>query len=51
MIDYRRILKDEAEPKYAEFSSKLIPGKEGIMGVRVPKIRALAKRIIKDDWE
>ncbi|MBR6910803.1 MAG: DNA alkylation repair protein [Candidatus Methanomethylophilaceae archaeon] len=51
MIDYRRILKDETEPKYAEFSSKLIPGKEGIMGVRVPKIRALAKRIIKDDWE
>ncbi len=51
MIDHRRILKDEAEPEYAEFSSKLIPGKEGIMGVRVPKIRALAKRIIKDDWE
>ena len=51
MIDYRRILEEEAEPNYRDFTSKLIPGKEGIMGVRIPKIRALAKRIIKDDWE
>jgi len=51
LIDYRRILEEEAEPNYRDFTSKLIPGKEGIMGVRIPKIRALAKRIIKDDWE
>lgn len=51
MIDYRTILKEEAEPEYSEFSSKLIPGKEGIIGVRIPKVRALAKEIIKDDWE
>ena len=51
MIDYHRILEEEAEPNYRDFTSKLIPGKEGIMGVRIPKIRALAKRIIKDDWE
>ena len=51
MIDYRGILKESAEPQYAEFSSKLIPGKDNIMGVRIPKIRALAKAIIKDDWK
>lgn len=51
MIDYRQILRDEAEEDYARFSSKLNPGKEGIIGVRVPKVRALAKTIIKDDWE
>ena len=50
MIDYRKILKDEAEPDFAAFTSKLNPGKEGIIGVRIPKIRALAKDIIKDDW-
>lgn len=51
MIDYRAMLREEAEPEYAEFSSKLIPGKDGIMGVRIPKIRAIAKMIVKDDWE
>ena len=51
MIDYRRILREEAEPEYAAFSSKLNPGKEGIIGVRIPKIRTLAKEISKDDWE
>ena len=51
MIDYRKILQENVEPEYAEFSSKLIPGKENIIGVRIPKIRGLAKRMIKDDWE
>ena len=51
LIDYRRELREAAEPEYARFSSKLIPGKEGIMGVRVPKLRDMAKRITKDDWE
>ena len=50
MIDYRRILEEESEPDFAAFTRKLNPGKEGIIGVRIPKIRALAKEIIKDDW-
>jgi len=50
LIDYRKVLKENAEDDYARFSSKLIPGKEGIIGVRVPKLRALAKDITKDDW-
>jgi 3-methyladenine DNA glycosylase AlkD len=51
LIDYRAYLREEAEPDYAMFASKLVPGKEGITGVRIPKIKELAKRIIKDDWQ
>ena len=51
MIDYRRMLSEAAEPEYARFSSKLIPGKEGIIGVRIPTIKRIAKSIVKDDWE
>jgi len=45
------MLKESAEPEYVAFSSKLIPGKEGIIGVRIPTIRNIARLIIKDDWE
>jgi len=51
LIDYRRMLKENAEPEYAAFSSKLIPGKEGIIGVRIPVIRNIARSIVEDDWE
>lgn len=51
MIDYRRMLEESAEPDYARFTSKLIPGKEGIMGVRAPKLKAMAKQIASEDWE
>lgn len=51
MIDYRRIIEESAEPDYAEFTSKLIPGKTGIKGVRAPALKKLAKQMVKDDWE
>lgn len=50
MIDYRRMLAYASEPKLSEFSSKLLPGKEGVLGVRIPEVRRIAKLIIKDDW-
>lgn len=50
MIDYRKMLLDAAEPKYAEFCAKLTPGKENILGVRIPAIRKIVKEILKDDW-
>ncbi len=34
----------------ARFNSKLIPGKDGIRGVRIPEIRRIAKIVIRDDW-
>ena len=39
-----------ADPENATFVSKLTPGKEGILGARVPQIRALAKEVVRDDW-
>lgn len=51
MIPFRQLLIDASEPKLAEFNSKLVPGKENILGVRMPAIRRIASQIIKDGWE
>lgn len=50
-VDFRGMLREAAEPDLAEFSSKLTPGKQGIMGVRVPVIRNIARQVVKDGWE
>lgn len=44
------MLTESAEPKLAEFTAKLTPGKERIIGVRVPRIREIAKAVVRDDW-
>lgn len=51
--DYIKELKLMAEPEYQKFSSALIPNIESneVLGVRIPKIRALAKKIIKDNFK
>ena len=36
--------------KYKSFSEKLIPSSNKIYGVALPKLRLIAKEIIKDDW-
>ncbi len=51
MIDYREMLESAAEPEYREFTKKLNPGKDGILGVRIPEIKRIARLIAKDDWE
>ncbi len=38
-----------SEEKYREFSSSLIPGCENLIGVRIPHIRKIAKKIAKDN--
>lgn len=38
-----------AESKYQEFTSKLLPGIDNILGVRLPALRKLAKDILKDN--
>jgi len=43
-------LMELAEEKYRIFSSSLTPGKENILGVRLPLLRKLAKSILKGDW-
>ncbi len=36
------------DPGYREFSRKLTPGAENVIGVRIPQIRALAKELGRD---
>ncbi len=44
------LLRSLAEPDYRDFSSKLIPGIDNMLGVRIPKLRSIAKKICKEDW-
>ncbi|HEX3075511.1 MAG TPA: DNA alkylation repair protein [Lachnospiraceae bacterium] len=48
--DIRNELIQLAEPSYKAFSSKLIPGIDNMLGVRLPALRKIAKRIVKEDW-
>ncbi|MEH2958458.1 DNA alkylation repair protein [Candidatus Merdisoma sp. JLR.KK006] len=47
----RERLQELADPKYKEFQSKLLPGVDNVLGVRVPQLRSLAKEIARGDWE
>lgn len=45
-------LLENAEEKLRDFSGGLIPGRAApILGVRLPKLRELAKRLAKEDWQ
>lgn len=51
--EYSRLVKHlhkEAEEEYRQFSEKLIPDCKNILGVRMPKLRELAKYISKGNW-
>lgn len=39
-----------AEPEYAAFATGLIPGETRLLGVRLPKLRQLARRCADEDW-
>lgn len=39
-----------AEPSLRDFSSALIPGCRNLLGVRLPRLREIARRIARDDW-
>lgn len=47
----RRTLEELAEKEYGEFSSGLIPGEKRMLGVRLPKLREIAKELAKGDWK
>lgn len=41
-----------SQPEYRKFSAGLIPGKENILGVRLPALRSLAREISRaDGWQ
>lgn len=44
-------LQELSEEKYRSFTASLNPGKENILGVRLPLLRKLAKNILKGDYE
>lgn len=46
----RERLEQLAEPAYREFSAGLLPGTGNILGVRLPRLRALAKELARGDW-
>lgn len=46
----RSKLKNLADEKYKKFHSGLCPNNKNIIGVRIPKLRNLAKEISKGDW-
>lgn len=48
--EVRSYLETYAEEKYQKFTSGLIPGTDTILGVRIPQLRKLAKKIAKEDW-
>jgi len=50
LIDHMAVLKENANTKLAEFSTMLTPGVKNVMGVKLPILRDLAKKIAKDDW-
>jgi 3-methyladenine DNA glycosylase AlkD len=47
--EFLEYLNSFAEPDFAAFQRKLIPG-ETILGVRTPRVRTIAKQIAKGDW-
>ncbi|MGG3927143.1 DNA alkylation repair protein [Metabacillus fastidiosus] len=38
------------DPDYQKFAAALIPNINNILGVRLPELRKIAKKIAKDDW-
>jgi len=46
-MEIRKELLELSEQKYQLFQKTLIPNQENILGVRIPKLRALAKKFQK----
>ena len=44
-------LEESSDPEYREFHSRLLPGITGIMGVRTPVLRGIAKDLKKSGWQ
>ncbi len=49
-LSVREWLLAEAEEDYRDFSRSLLPGVDGVLGVRLPKLRKKAKELVKSEW-
>lgn len=48
----KKELKENAEQEYREFHKSLVPGLETLLGVRIPKLREIAKKAAREGyWE
>lgn len=50
-VKIREQLEGMADKEYRKFHSRLLPGIDNILGVRLPKLRNLSREIAKKDWE
>ncbi|HIS26536.1 MAG TPA: DNA alkylation repair protein [Candidatus Pullilachnospira intestinigallinarum] len=46
----RQELKEQADETYRNFHASLVPGLTDFLGVRVPVLRTIARKLAKDDW-
>lgn len=50
ITDIKEQLSLLAEPAYRDFSASLLPGTENILGVRLPALRKIARKLAKENW-
>jgi len=51
IFEINKILHENIEEKYRDFSVKLLPKGTKVLGIRLPFLRKLAKQILKGDWQ
>lgn len=49
--ELQKQLEEMAEAGYQKFSASLVPGVKNMLGIRLPKLRTLAKQLAKEDWK
>ena len=50
MLLLRQRLSALSDPAYRRFSAGLLPGVEGILGVRMPQLRKIARELLRENW-
>ena len=50
MTELQARLRALAEPDYQAFASRLLPGVDNLLGVRIPNLRKLARQLAREDW-
>ena len=50
IAEIKMCLEQIAEEDYKKFNENLLPGTEHVLGVRMPKLRTLAKEVAKEDF-
>lgn len=51
LFSVREQLESMAEGEYQKFSSALLPGVDNMLGIRIPILRDMAKKLAKENWK